>query len=119
MSIFRSKSAPNAPSPAVKNGTEQTVTSAAMDARKRGFGFLMDLFVGEDFQILPKMYANFSSNRDIEIIVGRHEPCLADRHRFYSEAIARDVGRFAEKQSSIGQTFQNAFAVNFAGDVDG
>jgi hypothetical protein len=28
---------------------------AAEDARRRGFGFLMDLFVGEDFQILPKM----------------------------------------------------------------
>ena len=60
-------------------------------------------------------YANFRSNQDQEIILGRHEPCLADRHRFYFEAVARDAGRFADMQSSTNQTFEEAFEVNFAG----
>ena len=73
---------------------------------KAGFGFLMDLFVGEDFQILPKMHQNFATNPDMEIMIGRHEPCLADRHRFYSEALARD----AEYAGQYAEHFAEAFA---------
>ncbi len=64
-------------------------------------------------------YANFRANQDIEVILGRHEPCLADRHRFYSEAVARDAGRFAEMQSSTEHTFEEEFAVKFAGGGGG
>lgn len=63
--------------------------SLPIEARKQEFAGLMDLFVGEDFQILPKMHANFAANPGIEVMIGRHEPCLADRHRFYSESLAR------------------------------
>ena len=63
-------------------------TAEAAAQRKAQFGGFMDLFVGEDFQILSNMHQNFSANKDIEVLIGRHEPCLADRHRFYAEAVA-------------------------------
>ena len=60
-----------------------------------------------------RRHANFSANTDIEVILGRHEPCLADRHRFYSEAVARDAGRFAEMQSSTKRSFEEEFEASF------
>eukprot|EP01048_Picozoa_sp_COSAG05_P045112 COSAG05_NODE_25989_length_191_cov_1230.521739_1_plen_28_part_10 len=28
------------------------------------------------------MQRNFEANPEVEVLFGRHEPCLADRHRF-------------------------------------
>ena len=86
-------------------------TPEALGELRKGFGGTMDLFIGEDFQILPKMHANFKVNPGIEIMVGRHEPCLADRHRFYSESLARS--------SEYGEVYAEAHEVAFAGGAGG
>ena len=58
-----------------------------MQQQRQGFGGFLDLIAGEDFQLLSRMQQNFAANADIEVVVGRHEPCLADRHRYYAAAV--------------------------------
>eukprot|EP01047_Picozoa_sp_COSAG01_P090952 COSAG01_NODE_22671_length_846_cov_0.771084_1_plen_70_part_00 len=54
---------------------------------RQGFGSFMDLVVGEDFQLLDRMQRNFTTNPATEVVFGRHEPCLADRHRFFADSV--------------------------------
>lgn len=53
---------------------------------KRSMGGLIDTVATEDFPCLPKMQANFESNRHAEVVFGRNEPALTDRHRYFARA---------------------------------
>lgn len=53
---------------------------------KRGMSGLIDTVATEDFPCLPKMQANFESNRHAEVVFGRNEPALTDRHRYFARA---------------------------------
>jgi len=59
----------------------------AIQRQRHGFGGFMDIIAGEDFQLLSRMQLNFTTNKELEVIMGRHEPCLADRHRFWAAAV--------------------------------
>lgn len=48
----------------------------------------LHLRTGEDFQLLSKMQKNFDANPNLEVIIGRHEAALADRHRWYRGAVS-------------------------------
>ena len=67
--------------------TSASASSASHSTQAARFCWLHRWLRIEDFQLLSRMQQNFAANADIEVVVGRHEPCLADRHRYYAAAV--------------------------------
>ena len=51
----------------------------------QSFMLLLNVVAIEDFPQLPKMQANFAAAKHAEVIFGRNEPVLTDRHTFYDK----------------------------------
>eukprot|EP00912_Choanoflagellata_sp_UC4_P001416 UC4_evm1s880 len=54
---------------------------------KNSFGSLLDVVATEDFPLLPRMQENFERNPKAEIIFGRHEPMLTNRHKYFEKMV--------------------------------
>lgn len=54
---------------------------------RKQFSFMLDVVATEDFPCLPKMQANFANNRHAELVFGRNEPALTDRHRYFDRMV--------------------------------
>lgn len=64
------------------------VSDEDLEIVKRAFDSGLDVVATEDFPLLPRMQANFEQFPETECVFGRNEPCLIDRHRYFSSAVA-------------------------------
>ena len=53
---------------------------------QESFVALLNVVATEDFPLLPKMQKNFEQAQHAEVIFGRNEPVLTDRHHYWANA---------------------------------
>lgn len=62
-------------------------TDLDREALMRRFTGVLDVVATEDFPMLPRMQRNFEDNPHFELVFGRHEPALTDRHKYFAEQV--------------------------------
>lgn len=54
---------------------------------RKQFSFMLDVVATEDFPCVQRMQANFEANPHAELVFGRNEPGLIDRHRYFDRVV--------------------------------
>ena len=72
----------------VQYETQYPKTAGQRNLSAQSFTGLMDVVATEDFPLLPRMQSNFSKNKHMELVFGRHEPMLTNRHNYFERKIA-------------------------------
>ena len=64
----------------------EATEAARFDIRRNLFG-LMQVVVNEDFPNLPRMQESFTQSPHAELVFGRNEPALQNRHTFFAKSV--------------------------------
>jgi hypothetical protein len=62
-------------------------TAESREELRRNLFGLMQVVVAEDFPNLPRMQQSFEQSRHAEVLFGRNEPALQNRHSFFAKAV--------------------------------